>query len=104
MPTIRLVTWDDVRSITSQNAHLYLELPTLYIPAHAADIAPDPSAATDHPELMRSWAPAKAEGDASVTVFERLYPGSVVAPRDVGQYVLRGDLLYHGAELAADFL
>lgn len=90
MPTIRLATDDDLRSITSQQLEKYDDLPCLYIP-------------TAEPDVMRSYVVARSDGDGSVQIYERLFPGSVVAPRYVGDRVSRDDLLYHGAEPAADF-
>ncbi len=46
---------------------------------------------------------ALGQGDGSIFVYERLFPGAVVAPRNVGQRVSRADLLYHGAEPVVDF-
>jgi hypothetical protein len=86
---IRLAVDEDLRAFTSQTSEGLLNLPTLYIP-------------TDDPQVMRSWGIARADGDGSVAVYERLYPGSLVAPRYVGQWADRADLMYHGAELAAD--
>lgn len=91
MPTIRLATTDDMRAITSQNVAEILKLPHLYI-------------ATDEPDVMRSWGVARADGDGSVAIYERLFPGALVAPSYVGQRAERGELLYNGAEPAADFL
>jgi hypothetical protein len=90
MPTIRLATDDDLRAITSQKLDEILRLPWLYIP-------------TDEPDVMRSWGVAKATGDGSVAIYERLFPGALVAPSYVGQRAERGELLYNGAEPAADF-
>jgi hypothetical protein len=91
MPTIHLATDDDVRAIDSRNLPAILELAHLYIP-------------TGDGEAMRSWGVARGTGDGSVAVHERLYPGGLVAPRFMGGYVDRGELLYYGAEPAADFL
>lgn len=91
MPIIRLATVDDMRSITSQNVAEIPRLPHLYI-------------TTDEPDVMRSWGVARADGDGSIAVYERLHPGAIVAPCFVGQRASRGDLLYNDAELAADFL
>jgi len=90
-PIIRLATDDDMRAITSQTLELILKLPHLYI-------------ATDDQDAMRSWGVAKGTGDGSVAVYERLYPGALVAPSFAGQHAARGDLLYHGAEPAAAFM
>lgn len=101
--TIRLVVPEDTADFTSQTLERYAELPHLYIPVEAIDIPLPPFAVEmGVKDLMRAWGPANAQGDGSVAVYERLYPGSVVAPRDMGQFVHRADLLYHGAELAAD--
>lgn len=105
MPTIRLATHEDTRAITSQTLELYDELPHIYIPAGAVDIELPPFAAEMQcDDLMRCWGVAMAHGDGSVAVYERLYPGSVVAPRNVGAFASRAELLYHGAEPAASFL
>lgn len=87
-PTIRLATDDDMRAIDSRNLDAIHRLPWLYIP-------------TDDGEVMRSWGIAHESGIADSA---RLHPGGLVAPHDFGQYVNRGDLLYNGAEPAADFL
>lgn len=86
---IRLAVDEDLRAFTSQTSEGLLDLPWLYIP-------------TDDAQVMRSWGIARADGDGSVAIYERLYPGSLVAPRYLGQHADRGDLLYHGAEPAAD--
>lgn len=88
MPTLRLATLEDLRAINSQNMDEMLRLPHLYIP-------------TDEPDAMRSWGVASQD---SIGDYERLYPGSLVAPVFVGKRAQRGDLLYNGAEPAADFL
>lgn len=88
MPTIRLPTDDDMRSITSQNVDDIKQLPHLYI-------------ATAEPDVMRVWGVALERGfDDSA----RLYPDALVAPRYAGQTASRGELLYDGAELAVDLL
>jgi hypothetical protein len=91
MPTIRLANDDDMRAIDSRNLPAILELPHLYIP-------------TADGEVMKGWGVAMASGDGSVAVYERLYPGGLVAPKFMGKHVDRGELLYHGAEPAADFV
>ncbi|MDP9123510.1 MAG: hypothetical protein M3N82_02745 [Pseudomonadota bacterium] len=101
MPTICLATDEDLRAITSQNLHLLNELPHLYILASHLDW--DVPREGDAPDVMRTWGIAKGHGDGSIFGYERLYPGAVVAPRNVGQRVSRADLLYHGAEPVADF-
>lgn len=90
--TIKLATLEDVRAISSQNAHELLDFPHLYIP-------------TDDPDVMRAWGMAgNTTGNEDRTaVTERLFPGTLVSPRFVGQTASRADLLYHGAEPAADF-
>jgi hypothetical protein len=87
-PTIRLATHEDLRSITSQNLDQITRLPFLYI-------------AGAEPGVMRTWGVA---GENTVPDTERLYPGSLVAPRYVGETASRGDLLYNGAEPASDFM
>lgn len=94
MPTIRLATLADLRRITSKNVGDILKLPHLYIP-------------TDDPDVVQGWGVAGTtgpDGESSVAEAERLFPGTLVAPCFVGKRVSRGDLLYHGAEPAADFL
>lgn len=88
MPTIRLATDDDMRAITSQNVDEIKRLPYLYI-------------ATDEPDVMRSWGVAHA---ATIGDYVRLFPDALVAPRYAGPTASRSDLVYHGAEAAADFL
>lgn len=87
-PTIRLVTDDIMRQITSQNLDDIKRLPHFYIP-------------TDDPDVMRAWGIAL---EGLVSDNERLYPGTLIAPQDAGQYASRGDLLYNGAEPAAAFI
>ncbi len=87
MTTISLATGDNMRAITSQNLEEILRLPFLYI-------------CTDHPDVMRVWGVAHA---ATISDYERLYPGALVAHVYVGETASRGDLLYDGAEPAADF-
>jgi len=104
MPTIRLATHDDMRAITSQHLELIDELPHLYIPAGAVDIPLPPYALEmGAADLMRCWGVAKGEGDGSVAHYALQFPGSLVAARNFGQFVDRGELVYHGAEPAADF-
>lgn len=88
MPTIRLATLEDMRAITSQNVEAIHLLPFLYIP-------------TEQPDVMRSWGVARLE---TLPTYERLYPGGLIAPTFVGQFASRGELLYNGAEPAADFV
>lgn len=87
MPTIRLATDDDMRAITSRDLSPIHGLPHLYIP-------------TDDGEVMRSWGIAH---ETTIADYVRLFPGALVAPKDFGQYVDRGELLYNGAEPVADF-
>jgi hypothetical protein len=91
MPTIRLATDDDLRQITSQNLEPLDALPWLYIPA-------------DEPGMMRTWGVARSDGDASVAFYARQHPDALVAPKFMGQRVDRGELVYNGAEPAADFV
>ena len=87
MPTIRLATVDDMRSITSQNLHEIRRLPFVYI-------------ATPEPDVMRVWAwPARRRCPTPSDCI-----GALVAPSYTGERALRGDLLYNGAEPAADFI
>jgi hypothetical protein len=88
MPTIRLATDADMRAITSRDLSPIMALPWFYIP-------------TNDGEVMRSWGVARAEYTGDQT---RLFSGTLVAPHGFGQWADRGDLLYHGAEPAADFL
>lgn len=88
MPTIRLATDDDMRAIDSRNLAAIALLPYLYIP-------------TDNGDSMRRWGVAHV---SSIADYVRLFPGTLVAPRRFDQYVDRGELLYNGAEPAADFL
>ena len=91
MPTIRLATDEDLRAITSRYVAEILKLPHLYIP-------------TDEPDVMRSWGVARSDGDASVAWYAKRHPGAVVAPTFAGGMASRGDLLYHGAEAAEEFV
>jgi len=86
-PTIQLTTYETLRLITSQNVGEILRVPHLYI-------------ATDDPHAMRSWGVADA---TTIGDYGRLYPGALVSPVFVGETALRGDLVYNGAEPAADF-
>ena len=88
MPTIRLATDDDMRAITSQKLDEILRLPFVYIP-------------TLEPDVMRVWGVALA---TTLPDTARLYPDALVAPSYAGERASRGDLLYNGAEPAADFL
>jgi len=91
MPAIKLATDVDLRQISSQNLGPIFALPWLYIPA-------------DEPGMMRSWGVARSDGDASVSFWARQHPEALVAPKFMGERVDRGELLYNGAEPAADFL
>lgn len=89
MPTIRLATQDDMRVQTSRTPLEELwRLPWLYVP-------------TDDDEVMRGWGVAS---QSSIADYVRLYPGALVAPKYQGERVDRGELLFYGAEPAADFL
>jgi hypothetical protein len=88
MPTIRPATDDDMRAITSSTLEKIDELPHLYVP-------------TDDPDVMRSRGVAHKDRIADEA---RIFPGCLVAPRFAGQTASRGDLLYHGAEPAAEFV
>ncbi len=93
-PTIRLATDQDFARISSQNSVEILDLPFLYIPTEDSDV-------------MRSWGVAnglRANIECSVREIERLFPGTLVAPKYLGEHMSRGELLYNGAEPAADFL
>ncbi len=93
-PTIRLVTDDDMRSITSQNVEDILQLPHLYI-------------ATDDATICKSWGVAGQLNDHdenTVASADRIYPGTLVAPRYAGDRPLRADLEDMGAEPAAAFI
>jgi hypothetical protein len=89
MPTIRLATDDDLRQISSQNWEAVLQLPFVYVPDGDA---------------MAPRGVARSDGDASVVFWARQHPDALVAPKFMGERVDRGDLLYNGAEPAADFL
>ncbi len=91
MPAIRLANDEDLRAITSRNVAEILKLPHLYIP-------------TDDPDVMRAWGVARSDGDASVAWYAKRHPGAVVAPIFAGEVASRGDLLYHGAEAAQEFV
>lgn len=88
MPTIRLTTDEDMRAITSRDLSPIHGLPHLYI-------------TTADSEVMRSWSVAH---ETTIADYVRLFPDALIAPKDFGQYVDRGDLLYNGAELAAEFV
>lgn len=90
MPTIRLATDDDLRQISSQNLEPIFALPWLYIPA-------------EEPGLMRTWGVARSDGDASVAFYAHQHPDALVAPKFMGGRIERGELLFYGAEPAADF-
>jgi len=91
MPTIRLAADADLRQITSQHLEPVFALPWLYIP-------------DDEPGMMKSWGVARSDGDASVAFWARQHPDALVAPRFQGSRVERAELLYHGAEPAAEGL
>lgn len=92
-PTIRLATAEDMRAITSKNVDELRRLPFLYIAmTHLRPAEPD---------IMKSWGVASHD---SIADYERLYPGALVAPHHFGEIVDRGELLYNGAEPAADFI
>lgn len=95
MPTIHLATDEDLRAINSQNVDEIHRLPTVYIPLSCFI----PSE-TD-PDAMKHWGVARVE---TLADYVRLYPGALVAPHSFGDRASRADLLYHGAEPAADFL
>ncbi|MGN6518677.1 MAG: hypothetical protein ACTHK2_04545 [Dokdonella sp.] len=88
MSTNRLATDEDMRAITSRELDAIDRLPHLYIP-------------TDSGELMRGWGVAHERTLADEL---RLHPGALVAPANLGQWVERGDLVYHGAKPAEAFL
>ena len=93
-PTIRLATFEDMRSITSRNMDDIRRLPFLYI-------------GTAEPDVMRVWGVAgtlRENGESNVCEAERLYPGVIVAPHYAGETASPGELFYNGAELAAAFL
>jgi len=90
MPTIRLATDADLRQITSQHLEPIFALPWLYI-------------AAEEPGMMKPWGVARSDGDASVAFWARQHPDALVAPRHQGQRVERAELLFYGAEPAADF-
>ncbi len=93
IPTIRLATPEDMRLITSQNLERIHLLPHLYI-------------ATDDPTICKSWGVAgqiSDHGENTVVSAERLYPGTLVAPRYAGDRPLRADLEDMGAEPAEAF-
>ena len=90
MPPIRLATDADLRQITSQNLEPMFALPWLYIPA-------------DEPGVMKPWGVARSAGDAGVAFWARQHPDALVAPRFQGERVERAELLFYGAEPAAEF-
>lgn len=85
--TIHLATDDDMRAINSQRLDDILRLPFVYI-------------ATPEPDVMRVWGVALK---TTVPDTARQHPEALVAPRYVGERASRGDLLYNGAEPAAEF-
>lgn len=102
MPTIRLATDDDMRAIDSRNLTDLDKLPRLYIPVGAVDIPVPPLPfPTEGLDLMRVWGVAH---ERSLADYARLYPGALVAAKNFGQFVDRGDLVYNGAEPAEDFV
>jgi len=88
MPTIRLATDDDLRQISSQNSADLLAFPFVYVPDGDA---------------MVPRGVARADGGASVAFWARQHPDALVAPKFMGECVERGELLYNGAEPAAEF-
>lgn len=88
MTTIRLVTDDDTRAISSQNVDEIRRFPHLYIP-------------TAEPDVMRVWGIAL---ESSFQDYARLYPEALVAPHYAGERASRGELLYYGAEPATAFV
>lgn len=99
-PTIRLATDDDMRAITSRNLDEIPKLPHLYISAGDVDIPLPPlDMSTDGVDLMRAWGVANVR---SIADYARLFPAALIAPKDFGQFVDRSELLYNGAEPAAD--
>ncbi len=53
---------------------------------------------------VRASRPVDREAHAStLSDYERLYPGGLVAPQFAGQFASREDLVYNGAEPAAAF-
>lgn len=88
MPTIRLATDEDMRAISSQTLDEIRRLPFFYIP-------------TGEPDVMRAWGVALEQHVAENV---RHDPDTLVAPQFAGETASRADLLYHGAELAADLL
>ena len=98
--TFRLATDADMRKITSINLAPLDDLPHLYIPVSAVDIALPPlDIPTEGVDLMRNWGIAH---ERSLPDYLRLFPSALVTRRNAGQFVARDDLLYHGAETAAD--
>lgn len=87
-PTIRLANDDDMRAIDSRNLSAIHLLPCFYIP-------------TDDADVMRFWGVAHVDQLADQV---RLFPGTLVAPKDFGQHADRGELLYNGADPAAEFI
>jgi hypothetical protein len=99
MPAFRLATDDDLRPITSQNMEDLWLLPQLYIPVEAENIPLPPLPfPTEGLELMRSCGIPKNE---TVADYVRPYPTALIAPKNFGQFVDRGELVYNGAEPAS---
>lgn len=95
MPTIRLPTHEDLAAITSRDLSPMKRVPHLYIALrHLIPAEADPDA-------MKAWGVACLP---SLADYVRLYPDSLVAPHDMGDRASRADLIYHGAEPAADFV
>jgi len=102
MPTIRLTTDDDMRAITSQKLDDVQLLPWLYIPVEAVNIPLPPlDFPTEGLKLMRTWGVAH---ESAIADYARLFSEGLVAPKHLGQFVDRGELLFNGAEPVTDFL
>jgi len=86
--------------VTSRNLDELDKLSHLYLASHLDFDVPRGG---NTPEVMRTWGIAKGDGDGSIFIYERLFPGAVVAPPNVDQRVSRGDLLFQGAEAVVDF-
>ena len=101
-PPIRLATDVDLRAITSSDLAPLGLLPHLYIPVGAVEIPVPPlSFPTEGLDLMRTWGIAH---ERTLADYVRLFPDALVAPRNFGQFVDRGELVYNGAQAAADFI